>query len=688
VRHLLAAGLAMLLGSAPACISHAATPDLAPSPFPILQPRALTPPLLDIAPVCLPGAGRPEFAAAIALVRTGDMQGARHALKLLAEGPEDDIARDAALSLSILANRRANHVTAARTALEAALDEDAVPASRACVRMELARLSLRAGLLPEAHAELARVGRELEKQALSLALVETAQFYRAEVEVLRGQRSSARDGYQSLTGAIDSRLRRAAQLRLADLALGWPLPEPGAESKAGWRTLRNRLAQAREHGFDITHWSARAAEVAIAAGEFDEAHRWLADAERLEGRAGVASIRKADVLVALGRGADARNVLERVSSTASLRSARELASIRRAGYGLGGESGEQRVERLTRGASSRNPHVAALARYELARVLLTAGDIEGTLEALTRLAYTGALPGAQDGLVSTLDRAVAAAARADVECPALLERLGGRRELFISLSGEAQPFLRLGDCFLEVEMPGQALDVYRQVARRFGAASATSLPLRIARASFAADDLPILRATLRAHFVQQRARVEAATPDAEDAQWRWLRAQLDLRDGNAAIAGVALDSLAREPKLAPETRVAVERALARLDEGTISAARLGFALASSLAHSAPGIAASARAEAWLRLADLQRDQGREITARAAYRRAAELLPPGARRERADFAAALLAPTASEAHAALSTPREDDAQTPWSVLARAELRLIALRAAARGEVLER
>lgn len=660
----------------------------APSPFPVLEPRALTPPLLDLAPVCLPGAARPGFEIVAERVDQGDLDGARHRLAGL-DAELDPAGRgDAELADAILEARAAAHPGAALRHLRAAAEAYTPVVGRACAHLELARLALRARLLPEARAELGRVERQLGEIDEPGTLESTSRFYAAEIAVLEGRRDTARAHYATLAESGEAWLRRASELRLADLAVAWPVPEREPGNEARWRHLDRLLDEASAAEIDVAPWSARAAEIAIAAGDLDAAHRWLADAERIEENRGVASIRKADVLVALDRGADARRVLDRVSSTATLRAARDLASVRRAGYGVGGESTEQRIARLERGAASLHPHVAAFARYELARVQLAAGNVTQTLEALARLAYTGALPGVDDGLTQTLDRAVRAAAPPTVSCATLLERLGGRRNLFIGSSNEPRPFLRLGDCFLELDMPRQALGVYRQLARRFGSADELGLPLRVARASLAARDLPILRASLRAYFADPAAASGRDARSADGARWRWLRARLDLFDGEVTRAATALEQLALRESLPDTVRVGIEQALAELPEDALSGRSLGVALASSLARPTPAVDPARRAAAWLRLADLQVDQERTTVARAAYRRAAELLPDGPRRTRALFAAGMLVTKGSFIPKSLEAARGAESAEGWSRLADAELRLIALRAAARGEVLGR
>ena len=73
-------------------------------------------------------------------------------------------------------------------------------------------------------------------------------------------------------------------------------------------------------------------------------------------------------------------------------------------------------------------------------------------------------------------------------------------------------------------------------------------------------------------------------------------------------------------------------------------------------------------------------------ARPAYLRAVALLPDGPRRDRARFAAALLAPTPAGLRAALAEFADAGSGAPWARLARSEERLIRLRAAVRGEVI--
>ncbi len=639
LRALIAATL--LAGSA-----LAETPVLPPSSFALLQPRALTPGFLDAAPSCLRGeqsATLPPPGSLAAAVRTAREAG----------DPHD-----------------------ARRELAAALGEhpDASGPERACTRLEQARLALRAGLGPEARAEVDRARREMEEARLEGELEDIARFYRAESLVVEGRRAEAHPAYASLRRSPHGAIGVAARLRELDLRAAWPLPDP--ETAVSFRdALEPLLDEARERAIDDAPWAARRAELAIAAQELDDAHRLLAIAERVEDRAGVASVRKADVLVALGRGKDARRVLERVLDSAASKHARELARARLAAYGLAPEEAAGRIERLRRAARAAHPAVTAQARDALSRLLLDSGDLPGALEALAKEAHDGAPAMAKPRFQENLDRALRGATAEEIECPAVVRFVGGRRALFVRLAAESAPLVRLGDCLLELGMPEPALEVYRGVARRF-ALGPNRVALRIARTSLDLGELTALRAAVRA----READADALPPSSDEAaSWRWLGARIALADGRVRDAVAELEALAAGDALSGMLRAAVERDLRELADAEVDRGRLVDALLRSLARPADEIGRDERGQTWLRAADVLVSLGRESASRAAYLRAAQLLPEGERRQRSIYAAAALQGNQQRVRAALERAGQPDRDSPWTRLGRVEDRIASLRA---------
>ena len=634
------AGFALLSGMLAPGSGDAA--ELPPSAFSLLQPRALEPGFLDAAPVCLPPpqAAREQAAEASA----------------------------PSLEFAIRTSRESSQPAAAEERLEQALrgDPDAAPALRSCARLELARLALKRRRVPEARAELLRAEREGSSPSQAVAAI--ADFYRAETLTLAGAGDEAAPLYASLRDSEPADLARVAELR----ALRRDLAGADAEAaRAAAKRLETSLQAARDAGLDVSEWAALAGEVAIDLGELRRAHRWLAVAERIEDGAGVAAIRKADVLVALDRAQDARGVLDRVARRATLPEARDLARVRLAALVVPATV-EQRAAVLERASHSRNPSVSAQARDALAALLLEAGDLRGALEVLSQLGHDGAPAFAKPRFSATLRATLRAATAPEFACTAVLEAAGGRRQLFLRLTPEPEPALRIGDCFLELGMPEAASELYRGLARRFPLAP-NQLALRIAKTSFALGNLAALRAALRAR---------RADDGGEEASWRWLEARLARVEGRVADAERALIELLGRGDLPDSLRVEAERQLVSLEGPDLDDDARREVLLRSLAEPAASTRPEARADTWLLTADLLAGAGAERPARAAYRRAEALLQPGSRRARAGFAAAQRAPSEAGVRESL-TALDNPEHLPWMRLAQLELRLISLRAASRG-----
>jgi len=606
----------------------ASATELPPSAFRLIGPEALKPSYLDATPLCR-------------------------------------IEQRGALGLTLLSLREIGDPQRAGEAIRNALAEDpnADTDQRICAHLESARLAMKLGRVPDGRAALRRAERLGEPGAGFIAI--TAAFHRAEALALTGD--EARALYRELRKSPYGDVAVAARLRL----LSFDLDSQDTESAAGARArLGDALEAARDAGLDVSPWAALAAEAAIAEGALHEAHRWLAIAERIEDRSGVASLRKADVLVALKRPNDARQVLERVRSSARKPASRELARVRLAELGLPIPLTE-RIAELERAARAVHPAVSGQARDALAALLLEEGRLSAALGVLSALGHDGAPEIAKPRFAHTLQQALRAATADAQPCTAVLEAVGGRRSLYLRIAPEPDTLLRVGDCFGELGMPEAALEVYRGLARRFPLGP-NQLALRIARASFDLGNLAALRAALSAR---------ESNPSDEEVSWGWLETRLALAEGRNAEAARKLLALLERDDTPASLRVEAEKRLALLDTTELDPPVRLAALLESLHRAAPDSPPEARATGWLAAGDALADAGRQDSANALYERALALLPAGSRRERARYAAAVRAESSQAMRDGLAARSAEDGRR-WSRLADLELELIELRAAAR------
>jgi hypothetical protein len=359
---------------------------------------------------------------------------------------------------------------------------------------------------------------------------------------------------------------------------------------------------------------------------------------------------------------------------------RSLAQIRLATAELAPESENERRALLLRAAAASHPGVSVYARGELAHRLVEAGELDGALDQLVRVAYDGPTPlhtpHFQDDLDRTLAK-IAESAASDDGCLEVVRRLGGRRTLLLAHASAPGAFLGLGDCYLALGVPASALDTYRATSARFGPEVGSALPLHIARASLQAGDLAAVRAALRA----ERARLE------EDANlpvaWRLVAAQLALSEKRGPGLAEAFAALVRSDELAPVQRAQALLVLAQLAIEAPGSEPLARALEDAMREAPEGGSAavdSLLAESSLYAADVAARTGSPKAARGLYRRAARGLPPGARQARAAYHDGLLESSWERAQEAFAAAGSSDSASGWARLARAELRLARVRLA--------
>ncbi len=426
---------------------------------------------------------------------------------------------------------------AARAHLRRALDHPAPARARICALLEIARAELQLGRFPEAAAsarEALTVAREHEDGLAEDR--DRAHFLIAEAYLLGGRHEDAAALFLPLARVDSSALAAAARLRLADLRFDRGLR---ASALPEYELL---VENGEAFGAESSAWAARAAEAAIDAGDFASAASWL-ERQPAEGDLALAQVtlRRADVLVALGKRDEGRDELEGVEAAMEGQPIAHLARLRVFDFGLERVGPDEAVETLRAVVrESRDPGVAGYARVVLARRLLARPDVESALPLLVRASYDvtaqSLLQEARSNLLRAVDLAVGRSREAG-GCSWLLQVVDDHRTLLVNLAEEPASFLEIGRCYEEVGLPLAALEVYRGMSRRFGATVAASLALPIARSSLASGRTAAARTAAEAHVEQQ--------PDASPA-WRLLLAEVRVQEKRFADAARLLTDLVRE----------------------------------------------------------------------------------------------------------------------------------------------
>lgn len=646
--------------------ASALEPPLPPSPFLLRHPLQRTPPFLDAAPPCLPGVAALPLAELSTRLRARDADGARRALRRAADSPAAAERTHDLLLLAAIVDARAALGAERHSALrelERALERHPDPDARACARLERARLWLALDRAEEAHVELGRARRAGSGRASDTP---AARWLAAETAHARGDREEARRLHAALEGDADERLARGATLRLLEHAFPVGVATGGAAAEAASRRFPQALGEAAALGLDVEPFALVGGELALSVGDYGAAHHWLARAERVW-PGGLASIRKADALRALGLREEAQRTLERVARIGADADTRALAELRLVDDAIAGEKRDAALGTLARMAEHPHPGLRALARERLTAERLASGDLDGALPAAARLAYDSGPADAAGALAVTVARVIEAGAR-ERDCTRLLERFGGRRELLERSSRGPEALVAVGDCLLELGLAEAALESYRAAGRRFGFDRTPGLALRIAEASLAAGDSDAVAAALAAQAGPRRPGDPAAS------RWLALAARLALRRERREEAAELFSALLDSEALAPELRAEGERALLVLAQQGVAVEKSRVLLSASLDKPASTPAAT-RGLTRLSTADLARAGGDPAAAREAYLRAAADLAAGSARDRAlHEAAALSAP----GEARRDTLAAVDGASAWARLSRLELRLERLR----------
>lgn len=670
------------LGLPPPAVAEAAPAEpfeLPPDPFVLFSARRDWEFPLDPGRPCLPDPVPSELRAVVAAVVAKDDSATRRVLDLTRIYQREEaggVSKGLNLWLAVLQARAADtdpRRNGAIRALDRAIAWGGGHAAKVCAYLERSRVELALGRAPEASASALRA-LSLAGETADASVVETARFQRAEALRLAARFDEARPFYEALAKSKDETRSVAASLRLAER------PDPAADPKQSWETLRRHLDRAVELDIDLRGLERRAAEHALRAGDTRRALLWIARAADIRGddrTSRLATVRKADILMARERPDDALLALQTVAEVGDDRDLQLLALTRLALFGLGSGSDAERQAALEEATTSTEPGLARHARGLLLRRAVDDERPEDALRHYARLARDGADERFSPGYRDDLDRALEMSV--DSHCPTVVRRLGGRRESLMQEATVSEPFMALADCMLALDMPGPALATYRALSRGFGKELAEQLTLRLARASLGVGDLAAVAAAVRAHRNAGDRDAEASGGLAGDS-WALFEAELALQQGRHEAAAEALIGILREPQ-APD-RVAVwlaELALDGVAERAATAA-LEETVARWQLEASDGETAPVRAGVALSVADLLVRQGQPRIAHYYYGLALDGLEGTEDQEailaRARFQRAALSENGAPRREALEAAAQG--KSLWSRLAGLELRSAALR----------
>ncbi len=618
-----------------------------PSPYDILDRRLLETPTLDGVDLCIP-VGLPDaYESFVALLERREWQ---QALEIVEAhlGEVDEVPAEAALLIASVQARVASEreeMLVARDALQRALRRSAPRRSRACGRLEMARLALLLGRYPESAAQCTMAERLLEDLVGVDGRFEEAKFYRTEGLYRTDRAFEAHLGFRRLARSANARLAAGARLRLTDLSF-----EAGKSERARME-YEALLPRAEAFGASLMGWALRVAEAAMDDGDYEGALAWMErylEATTNRDAFDLVTIRRADVEYLRGDERKARELLDLVSERRGRHAPGLIASVRQVDLRLEPGTGDKRVETVLAAASSSLRAVRLYALGVLVSELLRQGDIDGALAAGTRLAYEGydrvLTPNFRRDLDEMLARATSAP-RTEDACLAVTLRLGGRYSILMDRAREPDPFLALGGCLEILEMPWLAIDVYRRLTRTFGAEAAGAVALPLARVSLNAEDYAMVRAAAHASLAREaEAEVEHAS------EWRLLLAEAELRDGQPAEAAKLLQGLLEQADMGGIERRRLHATLLYAEAvSVIGSDEESRALLVTSLSKVPREARSrwplVHGEASLLTAEAHRDAGDVDRARALYRSAAEELPSGAMASEAGYWLGALGPDA-------------------------------------------
>ncbi len=650
-----------------------------PSPWDILRSRELATPMLDAVDFCTPGGLDPAVDPILDRARVGEWEEARTILGRWMSGL--DRAGPELHALDEILEARAASDRADRLAAESRLadrlgDREFAPQGL-CLRLERARLLMLLDRHAEASAQLTVAERDAQAAGLEDRARTAISFGRAEILYLTGRRFDAHLAFRELAKSEDPRIAAAARLRLTDLSF-----DAGKTDRVSVE-YEALLPRAGAFGGSSDGWALRASEAALDAGRPERALRWLerfSESRPARSARDTAEIRLADLDVHFGDPLRARKRLAAVSGRRRGDALGALAAVRQIDLGVSAGSPGQRLDVLLRVLREQRRGVRRYALGVLMTELERRGDYVGALAVATRLAYEGVdpvvTPDYTNRLGALLERV--AGPESELECSDVLRALGGRYGILIERAERPGPFVRVGLCFEELELPWLAVTVYRSVSRRFGLVGAQAVTLPLARSSLAIGETTL---------AQRAATAALQDPGPERDAWRAVLAEADFAEGRLEEAAAGLRaSLGVEPL--PPDRAKLLRLLALSFEGREAVDDVRFV--SSRAETwldEPGALPAARVallEAALLAAHAHRRAGRIDEARPLYRVVERSAPPGAFRSSARFWLGWPAPARDPSSGVVAAPgtwgEDPDVAlgSPWGGLARFERAFVGLR----------
>jgi hypothetical protein len=534
-------GLVLLLSAADR--GQTAEP-LPPSPYVLVPGRFLETPLVEAVPYCVPEGLDPAIDPILEQADAGAWQSAR---ELLGESiRRRETSQDSLRVLEDVFAAREAPDRSARLAIESRLRErlrEPMPQDRAlCLRMELARILMLLGRDAEAAGQWALSERLLDASfPTNSSRRDALAFGQAEVLYRTGMRFEAHLAYRELARADEPRLAAAARLRLTDLSF-----DAGRVENVGLE-YEALLPRATAFGASAEGWALRAAEAALAVGDHERGQRWIerfVEGETDQDVLDLATIRRADLEVALGDPSRARARLAEIGGRRAGQPIGSLAAIRAIDLGISDEAPRERVERLV---EIIRVHPQTLRRYALDVLmseLAEREEVEDALIVATRLAYEGTDPVVTPGFGSRLDDLLdRLTAGEGADCERILNVLGGRYGILIERTSGVGPFVQLGECFEQIELPWLAAPVYRAISRHFGAVGAERVALPLARAAASIGELALAR---------RMAEASLAEPGPDEIAWRAVLAEVDFRQSRIAAAVAGLQAVLDAPELALE----------------------------------------------------------------------------------------------------------------------------------------
>ena len=485
---------------------------LPPSPYDILQSTDLETPVIDALAFCRPRGLDASADSVLDHARRDEWQPAREKLaervaEMLRPGPELFIL-DAVLEARTAEER--SEWLEAEAMLRDRLLRDELAAHDFCLRMELARILLFLERESEAAAQLRRAERATETEDPGPAARTQSRSLGPRFSIARANASMPiSDSVRWRSRAmLDSPPRRG--LRLTDLSFdAGKVDQVSVEYEA-------LLPRAAAFGGSTVGWALRAAEAAIDGGHLERGLRWierfLESGPRRDAR-DAAEIRLADLDVRFDDPMGARKRLSAVVARRRDDRLGSLAAVRAIDLGVAAGSSDDRIGLLLRVLREQRRGVRRYALGVLLRELQQRDDYDGALAVATRLAYEGVDPIVTPGFEAMLDgllREVTSTETA-LACGDLVRALGGRYGILIERASHPEPFVELGLCFEEIELPWLAVKVYRTVTRRFGIRGAESVTLPLARSSLAIGESELARRVATAALED---------PGPDEAAWR------------------------------------------------------------------------------------------------------------------------------------------------------------------------